>query len=184
MPHIPHRLFHVNFSKFNKSLIMGLVYLLLVGSCLTLATAPSVNAATNWTITTTVNGHSSASGATATVTGTETIHLTESNGQLSGTGQFDFTITTSASGVGTSTVYATGTMPLRHSVYDGTAHLRLPNNYSGTELCGQTVTVPVSSEDLPWMHLTMLSYWDVFLRARPCPILVCYLTVRSSAAGR
>jgi len=96
--------FH-NLNRFNsnKTLAGSLVGLLLVSLCLVgVMCAPNVHAATNWTLTTRISGSQSSPYGSMTISGTETIRLTESNGQLSGTGNIELTM----SGMG-SDMYAT-----------------------------------------------------------------------------
>jgi hypothetical protein len=82
-----------------------------------------------------------------TISGTETIRLTESNGQLSGTGNIELTM----SGMG-SDMYATGTETLTGTVSaDRTAHLTITRAFAQAtvNVGGQSITVPASEVDVP-----------------------------------
>jgi hypothetical protein len=173
-----HRQFQVRPSKLSNSLISALICLLLIGSCLTLATAPCVNAATNWTLTTSISGSQSSDYGTVSVSGTETIHLTESNGQVSGTGDIELTM----SGMGM-TMYSTGTETLTGTVSaDRTAHLTITRAFAQATMNvgGQSMSVPASEMDVPLDTPYDIKLQDGFTQNYDIPDFgLVTLTVRS-----
>jgi hypothetical protein len=139
----------VNYNLKNRKIVIAsLIFLLLAELCLVgAASVPAVHASTNWTLTTSIRGSVSSMGSTVSMTGTETIQLTENNGQLSGTGEIQLSLSASEM-----TLHATGTETLTGTVSaDRTAHLTITRAIAKVtgNAAGQSINVPASAVDVP-----------------------------------